>query len=420
MSVLMPRLIRPVPPQLAGYFRPNSHDHKRLADFLALNNQSGLEGIVFDANLDRLHEELRAEVRDRRIESVLDTRAMDLSATQITESLGKLPWAVNAPHTPGNLVGEGGRQFVDLIVARVQERQYSAVLAPTHFLINGADDVWLPIDRDLTYLLRERLDSDGLHDVPIYYPLATKSQSFLSDWHRKQLARALGSLPIDAIWLRIHPFGSRSGGRALRNYIRACAGFHHLGIPIVAEKTGTAGLALLAFGAVTGIESGITLGEHFDAKPLLTPRPNGKPFAHDARVYIPELQAFLLRDHARKFFASRTVRAYFACKDAACCRDGAEDMLAEPKRHFLRQRSLEISRLSQIPETLRATRYMEDTLRHASDRILTALNSDASLEPARQRLQSWRTTLSTVLQDGVQSTCAVVPEGKRILIKRGA
>jgi hypothetical protein len=421
MNTMMPRLIKPVPPQLAGYFRPNRHDHKRLADFLSAGAHAALEGLIFDPVLDGLHQELYAEVQERQIEAVLDTRAMELAMPGgFTDALSKLPWASSQTHLPRDFIRERGRQFVDAIVQWVKERHLSAVLAPTHFLIDGADDSWLPVDRDLTFILRDGLDAAGLGDIPIYYPLATRSNFFLSQRHRELFRDALTPLPIDAIWLRVHPFGSRSTGRAVRNYIRACSTLHPLALPIVAEKTGTTGLALLAFGAVTGIESGITLGEHFDANALLNPRVNGKPFAHEARVYIRELQTFLLRDRARKFFSNRTARAYFGCKDDRCCRDGADDMLAEPKRHFMRQRLVEIARLSEIPETLRSSRYMEEMLRRASDRVLMAMDFDSAFEPARQRLQSLRTTLTTVLEEGVQSTCSAVPEGKRIRIRRGA
>src|SRR5207247_873316 len=154
------------------------------------------------------------------------------------------------------------------------------------------------------------------------------------------------------------PFGSRSNGRAVRKFIRSCASFHSSSLPIVAEHSGTVGLALLAFGAVGGIESGITIGEHFDINRLVIKRSGGKAYMPDARVYVPELQSFIARKQARKFFENRTARAYFGCKEPRCCRDGADDMIAKPKRHFLRRRLGEVSRLSEVPETLRASRYM--------------------------------------------------------------
>ena len=36
----------------------------------------------------------------------------------------------------------------------------------------------------------------------------------------------------------------------------------------VAERVGTVGLALMAFGAVGGVESGVTLGERFNVRDL--------------------------------------------------------------------------------------------------------------------------------------------------------
>ena len=93
------------------------------------------------------------------------------------------------------------------------------------------------------------------------------------------MLEALKTIEIDAVWLRIHPFGTTAAGPiALRGYIEACRDLHRVGVPLVAERSGTIGVALMAFGAVGGIESGITLGERFDARTLAAPRsPSAKP-----------------------------------------------------------------------------------------------------------------------------------------------
>ena len=49
-------------------------------------------------------------------------------------------------------------------------------------------------------------------------------------------------------------------------------------------------------------------------------------------------------------------------------------MLQAPVRHFLFQRSREVAGLSQIPESLRPTQFLEEHLRPASDRALVAMS----------------------------------------------
>jgi hypothetical protein len=56
--------------------------------------------------------------------------------------------------------------------------------------------------------------------------------------------------------------------------------------------SGTVGVALLAFRAVGGIESGITYGERYDVNPLIKPPTNNDPFSPSPRVYIERLGTF--------------------------------------------------------------------------------------------------------------------------------
>lgn len=417
---LIPRLMHAVPPQLGTYFRPNRVDHKALLAFLADGTPAGLEGIVFDAALDSIHAELRDEARERKIDTVLDTRAMELAlAGGFVGARRALPWAGEQMHLCENLRGVSGRDWVKRIVEWVGPRRFSSILAPTHYLPAGVNDPWFDIDRELTIGLREVLDASGLGAVPIYYPLAIKGEAFFDNRQREELRAALSSLPIDGIWLRIQPFGTRSGGNVVRKYIRACADLHSSALPIVAEKSGTAGLALLAFGAVGGIESGVTIGEHFDANGLISHREGGKAFTPQARIYISALQTFLSKKQARPFFDNRTIRSYFACKER-CCPRGSDDMLRNPKRHFLCRRKGEISRLSALPETLRASRYMEEILRPATDQMAKAVKVEPQLEATRQRLDVLRSVLGAILDDAQPATFSAVPEGKRIQTRRGA
>ena len=53
--------------------------------------------------------------------------------------------------------------------------------------------------------------------------------------------------------------------------------------------------------------------------------------------------------------------------EKACCPKGVKDMVDNPVRHSLVQRSGEIQRVSTAPEQIRAQRFLEETLRPATD-----------------------------------------------------
>ena len=408
-----PRLLRPVGAPLALYLRPGRNDHGVLLGLLA-EGREDLSGIVFDPCLEGRQAELLTEVRRHHIEAVLDPRTIELATPggvaqgRVTE----LPWAgQQQPHTTELLSGAAGEQLVEVLADYVVKHKFSAVLAPTHYL-RSATDPWLEVDTRLVRRLRRVLDAAGLGEVPIYYPLALPTTVLHDTRQRTALAAALGGLPIDALWLRVHPFGSASGPLALRRYIEGCRALHALGLPLVAERTGTVGLALLAFGAVGGIEGGITFGERYDVGGLLRPPANGTPFSPPPRVYLPQLGAFVTRGQAGELFEHRQMKTTFGCRDAGCCRRGVLDMTADPRRHFIIRRTSEVNFYSRPPEPVRAGLYLEEFLRPATDLALRAARVQPALEATRRRLEAWRHTLGAMHQAGPPQTFAVVPEGR--------
>jgi hypothetical protein len=147
--------------------------------------------------------------------------------------------------------------------------------------------------------------------VLIYYPLVARSAALLSTEARERVGATLTGLPIDAVWLRLHPFGTATAGPlALRRYLETCRALHVLDLPLVAEHSGTVGVALLAFGAVGGIESGITLGEQVDLTTMLRPpKPDAKAFTPAPRVYLHAIGAFVEVDAAAGLFEARGMNA---------------------------------------------------------------------------------------------------------------
>jgi hypothetical protein len=411
------RLLRPVDQPLGLYLRPGRNDHNVLVQMLEAGGED-LSGFVFDPCLEQRHRELRETAVEHKLEAVLDPRSVDLATEGGIGRSGidSLPWSLGdeAPHTPSRLRAERN-PFAERIAARVIEAGYTAVLAPTHYVADSHDE-WCLVDGALTVALRDALDSAGAPAVPIYYPLVISGSALRSWPERRRFKEQLAALPIDAIWLRVHAFGTTSSGpRALRGYVEAGRDLHALGIPLVAERVGSVGLALMAFGAVGGIESGITLGERFNVQDLRKKPQEGKGgFSPQARVYIAELGTFLTTKQAREFFEIRGMKARFGCKDSDCCRRGVLDMTGNPRPHFLRRRPREVTEMSRLPEDLRASVYLDEFLRPATDLALTASRAYPQLEKARTRLEGWRTTLGAIHRDRPAETFAISPRGQRL------
>src|SRR5208282_2734753 len=147
---------------LGLYLRPGRSDHT-LAGQLFSESYAHVSGVVFDPTYADVQERLRDDVRARKLWAVVDPKAMELASPGgFQGKRTKLPWAGDHMHTPDQLSGLGASILVNAIVEYVGKHGFDAVLAPTHFLENGADDIWFPVDRQLVFALRNRLDSAGL------------------------------------------------------------------------------------------------------------------------------------------------------------------------------------------------------------------------------------------------------------------
>jgi hypothetical protein len=412
------RLLRPVGEPLGLYLRPGRNDHVVLGQALVAGH-GDFSGFVFDPCLESRHSELRAAAIDRKLEAVLDPRSVELATEGgITRSgVADLPWSLggSGPHTPRQLEQEGDR-LAEELANHVVNKSYTAVLAPSHYRASARDE-WADVDSSLTIALREALDKAGASEVPIYYSLITNGPALASWDERRRFKDRLGALPIDAMWLRVHRFGTTSSGPlALRRYIDAGRDLQSLNLPLVAERVGTAGLPLMAFGAVGGIEGGITLGERFNFQDLKKkPKDgDGSGFSPQARVYIAELGTFLSAKQAAEFFEIRGMKAKFACRDTECCRRGVADMTKDPRPHFLRKRPREVAEMSRLPQELRAPTYLDEFLRPATDLALSAAQAYPALEKTRLRLEHWRTTLGALHRDRPAESFAISPRGQRL------
>jgi hypothetical protein len=420
------QVVTALPDPLRLFFRPGRADHTTI-DQAVSERHGGLAGAVLDPVHIEFQRDLLTNLTDRGLGAILDPLALELATpVGLTPSRKRLDWADSRPHQSATFTPKKIDRSVDLIAAFVAKHKFNAVFAPTHFLAKGANDAWLLIDRRLTLQLRRELDEADAKHVPIYYPLAVPSEVFFDPQQRRALKAALSTLPIEAIWLRVSPFGATNGAPSLQNYILACRDFHALKVPIVAEKTGTHGLALLAFGAVSGVDSTIALGEQFNFSRLNRRHKAGqKPFAPRPRVYLQPLGLFVSRDDAAHLFRNPKFRLY-ACTDSDCCQKGFKSTLADPRRHFANCRIEEVARVSAMPASVRPSGYLQQMLRPADEylqQFVAGLSKEhetlaEALAPRSRRLHGCRKTL-TAMQTShpMESVCSPFPaRGSKIKV----
>lgn len=410
------RLVRPAPDPLGLYVRAGRADQKDIQTFIT-SDSGGLAGVVFEAKRVIGQKELLALVLDRGLDAVLDPQTQAMATPGgFSESLGKLPWGAGRRHTLADFGNDIARRVcADRIAEFVVKFGFTQVLAPTH-LISGADDPWLDADLAMAKSLRAALVARGASKVQVNYSLALAYEAFRSESKRRAILARLSAATFDGIWLNVDGCGADSSPTAVARFGDASADFHTLGLPIVADHMGgLVGLSLLAFGAVGGLAHGVTLGERFHCAHWIKPR-QGKAFSQGVRIYIPGLDMMLPRVEAEKFFESATkARSHFGCRDTSCCARGVADMLQSPGRHFLFQRSREVAGLSQIPESLRPQRFLEEHLRPASDRALIAKElplPDPLLKKAAaqsKRLNDLRVALGAYAQRRRDATFAQHP-----------
>lgn len=395
------KLLPPSKPRLGLYLRPGRNDHTVFQQLLA--EDRAVSGLVLDArHLDR-QRDLRASLIDNGVHAVLDVDFMEMATPggSVLAGLDNLPWARFALASADELRGQTGRHLAAAIADAVAGGGFSAVLAPTHLLSSAREDHF-GADRAVAGYLRHELDRRGLNDRSVFYPLALPTAILRDRTQLALLIEGLRATDVDAVWLRLHPFGTPTAGPiALRHYIESAWQLQRIGQPLVAERTGTVGVALLAFGAVGGIESGITLGERFDAQALTRPRdPAATPFSPPPRVYLHEIGAFLSRRSAATLFENRQMIAALGCRDASCCRGGTDGMLRNPRRHFVLRRTAEVDRIGAVAPDARATVYLHDMLQPAALLAVRAARVSPELLAVQRRLEAWHLTLGAIVRAG--------------------
>ena len=386
------------------YFRVGNNDHVVLNRLIA-ERRLQADGLVLDARRHDRHKTLRRYAREANISTCLDTQAMELAMPGAT-SKGhlQLPWSKMHGTSAGQFTPRRIEQIAEAIVGQVVEGDYAEVMAPAHYVTDATSE-WPMADVALTLELRKQLNAAGMNDVRIKYPLAVHHSVFYDAEARRDLWRTLKDLPIvDAISLRIHPFGYASGPHVMRSFIEACWDFRRDDVPLMIERAGIAGLAAYALGAVDMIESGITIGDSFDIGSLQRPAsPTAKKsFAPPQRVYMDALGVAVEHDIATKLMSSPRGKVQFACKDKGCCPDGFESMLGDMERHSTLARQRQYSELSRIPVSMRAEHFIHNVFSPVCDMLTRASDVHEIFKKTQRRMLSVKAVLLDLHRERVR------------------
>ena len=403
------------PEPLAFYVRVGRNDHAELLELMA-GGERGICGFVIEApNLTR-HRELMAEATRRGFHLVLDPKTQPMAFIGgYGPRLAALPWGLDRHHRPTDFEGNEGRSRASQIVQMAIENAFTQVLGPTHVL-GGPNDPWLRRDIDMMNWTAERIKASAA-EFDLIYPLAVPLDVLRNRAERQALIEALVDAPCQAIWLKVENFGDDASGDKTVAYIDACRDFHERGIPIVGDHVGgLPGLGALAFGAVCGIAQGVTMLQNFSASSWRRPRAASQGGGPVRRIYLPSLDVLLKPDVAQALLTSSPrVRARCGCRDTHCCPHGVSDMISRPARHALYQRAREVEILSNTPQSIRVTRYL-DEVRRVSDDVASIAGLSSLATELRERLRKkqggvarFRQAMAHLAQLSSTETVAVAP-----------
>jgi hypothetical protein len=418
----LPRLRsqRPRPEGLGFFVRVGHNDHVELLHLLR-TGEEGIFGFVIDAHNIERHKDLITEARKRDFDVILDPKIQQMGFPGAhTAGLAALPWGLERCHNLTDFDGGEGRRRAAQIVEAAARNGFTQILGPTH-LLNGPSDPWLRRDIAMMTWTAEEIARSS-NELELIYSLAVPMSVLRNTVERRAVIAALADAPCRAIWLKIQYFGDDATGEKVAAYIEACREFHERGLPLVGDHIGgLPGLGALAFGAVGGIAHGVTMQQNFRASGWRKPRAKGSG-GPSWRVYIPQLDLLLKTKTASELFAaSPKIRAMCGCRDTHCCPHGTGDMLNHPARHAIYQRAREVERLGAVPQSLRASQYLNQNVRRVSDDIVRAaalpivdVDLAKSLQDKHREMSRFRQMMAHLVESAESSaSVAVAPPRRR-------
>ena len=250
--------------------RTGEASYKRLENLHA-EGRLPARAVIVDASKARFQKEFIRALRATGADVTLDPKVAELSEVgKFSGSARETPWAVDdntrpleaedfEPGANADLFGKFARMAAELGV--------TSVMAPTHLLRSGVDNLWLPIDCQSVGLLRAALDREAGRHVAIDYPLILPHTRLLDERYLPRILIALRGLPVDNLVVRLSGFGADAGPLTVKRTLGAIQELDILGYPILLDYVGgMVGLGALAFGIVSGIAHGIGERDRFDAR----------------------------------------------------------------------------------------------------------------------------------------------------------
>jgi len=360
---------RPSAPAFGFYVHAGFNGHVALLDLLG-SGEKAIFGVVIDAqDLDR-HRELITEARRHDLDVILDPKVLQMGFPGgVTERLSVLPWGLDRPHTVADFDGSAGQRRAVQMAETAISHGCTQLLGPTHFL-NSANDPWLRRDIAMMNRVAEEIARND-SEIELIYPLTVPMTLWRDAAERRAIRAAISDVGCAAIWLKVENFGDDATGEKAAAYIEGCRDLHSLGVPLVSDNVGgLPGLGVLALGAVGGIAHGVTVQQNFRTGSWRRPPAEGRRFGLSWRVYVAPLDALLKQGTAQTLFAaSPRIKALCGCRDTRCCPHGVPDMVGHPARHAIYQRIRELERLVAVPQSQRATDYLDQNVRKVSDNV---------------------------------------------------
>ena len=366
MNATIHRLHNAIP--IAGVLRVGHRDHGFLEDRLA-SGRLPYRRFVFDAAHIDHQLQLVEALKKAGHEIILDTNFAELgSVGKFKGAVSKLPWArADRPWTAEDVGGNRAAFLASQMADFAIKHKVDVVLSPSHLIEENQD--WLSRDAQLANALRIALDKSGGADISIDYQLIMTAALLKQQDFRNSCLSILADVHAENIWLRTSGFDANSTGTGTRRFIEAVREFHVSGKPLIADMTGgMPALAAAASGAIGGISHGVGQKEAFRASEYRkVPVSTGGGGA--ARIYIADLGRWISEEHFKKIVQTKGAKSKLFCRDASCCARGKDDMIDNPKGHFLHQRSGQIHDLSRVPETRREEHFL---VRHIGPALSTA------------------------------------------------
>jgi hypothetical protein len=120
------------------------------------------------------------------------------------------------------------------------------------------------------------------------------------------------------------------------------------------------------------------------------------------RLYLPGIDRYFKVADARRIMEARGGRRLLACPDRDCCPRGLEDMVGDPKAHFLTQRRRQLIDLERVPDLRRRSRFLDHHLASAdrtARQVAKLRVPDEAIKKALARVTQRLDAMRGVLED---------------------